>query len=908
MPYQLAQRACVAAVCLFAAAGATSAQAQTPFQHAGFTGAHGTYSPAPGEHVDPASGTLLITATDLVLPGHAGLDLRVQRVYNSGIFPDYGQGSTALEEDSWAGIGWRLHFGRVLHPNSLTPGVTQIEMSDGSRHALHTTPARPEGWMTTGFWVYDRGTHTLKLPDGRIYTFGHETYLNDRLGVVRYVTEIRDVWNNRITFSYFPEPGPRDGVAEIRQHLGPSQVRVVSFTYDPTLKSLATMQYLDRTWIYSQVAAGPAAHSVLRVATPPLGRAWEYQYTTALPGELTVAIAPAGGRTDYAYADMVRRAGGVSTTSRVVSSRATSGFQIAAGSWTFTYGAGPNEDTTVVASPCGTTTYRFVGTGLAGDFSAWSAGAIAEQTIEQGGAVLERQTFTWLRSEVISPDPAAGTGGIWGDAATYTPLLQQHTTTRGSQTWSTLYEYSSGSFNNYGRAFRITESGDFTRVTTRTFQGGFTPYILPQVASETVTVGAQSIVNQVSYDLSTGFVTGRSGVGAPLVFEPTPQGNIGASVDGRGHRTVYGYSWGVPSSVTTPTVNSWADINEDGSVYRAHVGPAGGYLTTTYAYAKGRPAAVQPPGATNAIGYEYDDLWGEWMRVVRDLRWTTFRVDGFSRVRETEDSAGVWTRVERDACGRVIFEATPHSTRWSNVGTFTEYDALGRVTKVTDPLGYVTTFVHSGIDLTRIDALSRQTIFDYAAAGGPGASRLIGVRDATGVATWYTYDVTGQLATAGVPGTSLLRRWNRTAQGLLAEEIHPESGRTSYDQYDAAANLVMSTDADGVVTIREYYPDDRLKKIDAPGTADDVTLTYDALGRVETQSVPGAVTTLEYDAAGWRRRRRTSTGTRGRTWCSTCRRAAPGRRCGGRRAWGRRAARAPTTAPRPARGSRTRRC
>lgn len=51
--------------------------AQTPFAHAGFGGGHATYSPAPNEHVDPASGTLLITATDSVLPGNAGLDLRV---------------------------------------------------------------------------------------------------------------------------------------------------------------------------------------------------------------------------------------------------------------------------------------------------------------------------------------------------------------------------------------------------------------------------------------------------------------------------------------------------------------------------------------------------------------------------------------------------------------------------------------------------------------------------------------------------------------------------------------------------------------------------------------------------------------------------------------------------------------
>ena len=58
----------------------------------------------------------------------------------------------------WFGVGWRLHFGRVINPSVLTPGTTQIELSDGSRHPLQTTTAFPEGWMTREFWRYDRAT------------------------------------------------------------------------------------------------------------------------------------------------------------------------------------------------------------------------------------------------------------------------------------------------------------------------------------------------------------------------------------------------------------------------------------------------------------------------------------------------------------------------------------------------------------------------------------------------------------------------------------------------------------------------------------------------------------------------------------------------------------------------------
>ena len=95
-----------------------SAEAQSPFKHDYFAGNHQLDSAVPNEHVDPLSGNLLVTATDLVLPGNAGLDLAVTRIYSSQILPDVVRGdTTTLEDDGWAGLGWRLHFG-VHH----TPG------------------------------------------------------------------------------------------------------------------------------------------------------------------------------------------------------------------------------------------------------------------------------------------------------------------------------------------------------------------------------------------------------------------------------------------------------------------------------------------------------------------------------------------------------------------------------------------------------------------------------------------------------------------------------------------------------------------------------------------------------------------------------------------------------------------
>ena len=222
----------------------------------------------------------------------------------------------------------------MLNPYATGGGETSIELGDGSRHPLYTTTAYPEGWMTPGFARYDRTNHRLQMPNGYIYEFGHEADLGDELGVVRYVTKIWDPFDNKIEFSYFSSPGPRDGVSQIRQFLSPTQVRYVNFTYDSALKSLDTMSYDGRTWHYEHTAQGTSGLSLLREVRPPLGPSEEYDYT-ALPGELTRYETPSGGVTTYTYQDAYRVAGPVTNRTRVVTQRAVSGRLVTPGTWTF---------------------------------------------------------------------------------------------------------------------------------------------------------------------------------------------------------------------------------------------------------------------------------------------------------------------------------------------------------------------------------------------------------------------------------------------------------------------------------------------------------------------------------------------------------------------------------------------
>ena len=75
---------------LWAAAlvGSTAWAADPVIDGKGFGPNRELVSQLPFEHVDPMTGNLLLTFTDLELPGNGGFDLRIQRTYNSKVY-DY---------------------------------------------------------------------------------------------------------------------------------------------------------------------------------------------------------------------------------------------------------------------------------------------------------------------------------------------------------------------------------------------------------------------------------------------------------------------------------------------------------------------------------------------------------------------------------------------------------------------------------------------------------------------------------------------------------------------------------------------------------------------------------------------------------------------------------------------------
>jgi len=392
------------------------------FDARGFNPNRDFFSQLPYEHIDPLTGDLLLTFTDLVLPGNAGFDLKIQRTYNSKIYRNWPNQGDTLDEDSWAGVGWTLHLGRVLNPSGITPGP--IEMPDGSRHKLFLQNNGSGNFITRDFWVYvNQSPPLLRLPNGVTYTFNKLATVSSGQQA-RYVTHIQDPFSNTIDVEYMATPA--DGILTITQDLGSAKVRTVTFAEDGTsLHGLASMTYVgDQThvWQYGQTQATNAAgFKLLRTVTPPVGPQWKYDYTTASPlNELGTLTTPNGGQITYSYAERTFYLG-TNTPVRspaVITRNAYDRGGTPVGTWTYAFMQGPSQNQTVITSPCSTTKYTFLGVGNQAPTAVWSIGLVQKKELSDAGGLLETEAFSWVKSALISaasetvgPVTDAGIGG-----------------------------------------------------------------------------------------------------------------------------------------------------------------------------------------------------------------------------------------------------------------------------------------------------------------------------------------------------------------------------------------------------------------------------------------------------------------------------------------------------------------
>jgi hypothetical protein len=276
MTKRRAIHACVLAS-LFTAAVSTGALAQSGanlLQSKGYVADHNWFSPFDWEHFDAVSGNIMLTFTDLTLPGNAGRQLRFTRIFNSN-------GVSPFDTSRWtfglAGIVMKVVEKNEDPPNNfdfndydirtITSYTPLFIMADGALHptAYQSDPVgqtaqqlRQMTVISGQFVKYDRVSRTLYVPDGTVCHYNPPNgifYLNDNRHPILTVHDCSDPFGNTVTL----QPGTNNGspILTVSQGLGNGQSRDVVFTLNAD-GNPGTMTFGNSTWHYDYLdtAAG----------------------------------------------------------------------------------------------------------------------------------------------------------------------------------------------------------------------------------------------------------------------------------------------------------------------------------------------------------------------------------------------------------------------------------------------------------------------------------------------------------------------------------------------------------------------------------------------------------------------------------------------------------------------------
>ncbi len=309
------------------------------------------------DRVDEFSGYLHVNAVDIRLPGHAGMEIVVQRYYSSNVwnrvdnYNGLARLATSVDPGSHLGDGgWQLHMGKIVnpYPTGAYDHPTLI-MADGSTHSLFNRSGYSGQRITPEGWIYtlSGGVHKVTLTNGMVYSFdGNATgawYVqhDGSQTLVVQCTKIEDVTgNNDIDISYswvdglphylsrldsitFNEPGD---YRTVQFSSVPSTNRIHSVDVKNGLTTLQHWEYAYSTDPQARQLQGDAItvySYALTGVIPPEGDPWVLDYypgpnpnppynqdATAVavpaPGDgrylLQKVTMPSGGSIEYTFA------------------------------------------------------------------------------------------------------------------------------------------------------------------------------------------------------------------------------------------------------------------------------------------------------------------------------------------------------------------------------------------------------------------------------------------------------------------------------------------------------------------------------------------------------------------------------------------------------------------------------
>ena len=420
------------------------------------------YSTEPNEYIDPFKGELTLVYTDLTLPGNAGLDLQINRLYSSWMT----SAKLAL------GYGWDIQFGKVIKKNA---NLYRIKLGDGK---LYYAYKNGQYYYTKDFWKLDDtgGKITLFTNDGTQYVFDHTKYA----AAQQLLTKISR-FGNDISINYHTDHRIDYVIDTVGRKIffDWEEITEVNGLYQITFKVLNSISYcpdfppscseggrIKVKYLYEN-KNDLIFPRELRKVQPPEGAPWIY---TKNDHDLEITT-PFGAIITYDYEVFSKPRGAGVDQFLGVSQKTIKGQGLQEGNWTYNYyGSWATwDDFFTVSDSCNrTTTYKLYGyTSSYGSNECYKMGLTKSITVQDGASqtIESEQIFKWDKLPIALSPAIHEVPYVCLDTDTYVPVQTEQTILRDGQSYTILFQ----NYDDYGNPRKLVETGDSTRTKDITY-------------------------------------------------------------------------------------------------------------------------------------------------------------------------------------------------------------------------------------------------------------------------------------------------------------------------------------------------------------------------------------------------------------------------------------------------------
>jgi RHS repeat-associated protein len=382
------------------------------------------------------------------------------------------------------------------------------------------------------------------------------------------------------------------------------------------------------------------------------------------------------------------------------------------------------------------------------------------------------------------------------------------------------------------------------RLVRTVFHDGSTRLYEYDAAGRTVAErDAAGRTTRFAYDANGNVVRVTDPAGGETVFTHDEENHLLSQTDANGHTTSYAYDSGGRLIRTTkpsgavevyeynPGASPVRVVNANGEELRYEYDAAqrliakvfpGGERVDIVRTPTGRESAVTDARGTTTYAYDARD------RLIRQSN-----PDG-SRLEYTYDAVGNVTSLTTFLPGAATGRVTAYT-----------YDALSRLTGVTDPAGRTTTYAYDQVGNLIQTAYPNGTSTEY---GYDDLNRLLTVEHRRGATVLdrfeYSLDAAGSRSRVDALDGSFVEYEYDVLDRLTRETRHDQGGAVVHDvlyTYDAVGNRLTRVLNGGGATVFTYDEDDRLL------AAGPVSFTYDAAGNTLSRTEGGQTTEFAYD-------------------------------------------------------------